>query len=934
MATKEIGRGIGYNIGTDRGIVPSRFDTDFGELRRSVQSSQTPSDYYGTTGKRSTANGGVQQTVLVIDRGTNIAQAERAVQKSAEVIKGRGGVDPAVERIPFRAYEGTETLYGKEAKEALRRVVETYGGKITKIVGDEVSYTYAIAESAVQRHKASKYSPTKRFEQLAFREARSLSSRYAVEEAQKEQAQQEEKQRAEKARIKQESEEEKKARKFEEIERKEYYRHQNYLDKQIAKYETKKVLSGQTYSEILGDKKDLMSKDDLLANYKQIEKEDLAKREEAKSSEKETKDFKRSFSGKAKLIIGALLLVADVARRILSAVLKDSAERREAGITARSVGVTGTEVRNWGNVEKARNLKEGTILRGVSAIETKFGDPRHLDTEALAEIAPYMPSNLLPLLQTGLAKENPKLAMEMIVNGAMAQVNKGLDWKNEYVGEEKARRSIVASVKRFDEDIGALFENMLDTNQYGVFAGQAGTFSQWESAGRDVFTNLTAGQIAKYEELAQVTAQLSTQFTSLKDDALAGFALALSGLINKINQWNIGKSPTEKLNDKLEAKQRNQEASEKMQKGIDQAEQIFSGRAKEIGIDFSSLGIKGVSNASEFFDFVNKDSYKAYDVIKRNAKLQTFMTDPQILMLAQMQQVMKRRKAEADKQLAKKNISDMTYDQLAYTDASIAEAVASSFGSGAIRDKNGVVFQNWFKDNFLGDNYVSGAYSMEDVLSSESAQKYAKVAGIDLSYSPINTVQKMVEAGNESADAKSRAWYAMENLANLIEQRGGGKIKRRFLGIPLSNENLAKNIEEALAKNPSLLSENDIVKASTNIRSGKTNISSKDKFAIKQAFLEDMRKEQEQAVMQLIAISKSGSLQSQLASLQKQGVDVGSSSLTLNTVSKDERDVTFVIEAEYNGRKYQSEGGTGKFESSSGREGYKFRIPIDLSQMQ
>ena len=939
MATKEIGRGIGYNIGTDRGIVPSRFDTDFGELRRSVQSSQTPSDYYGTTGKRSTANGGVQQTVLVIDRGTNIAQAERAVQKSAEVIKGRGGVDPVIGRIPFRAYEGTETLYGKEAKEALRRVVETYGGKITKIVGDEVSYTYAIAESEVQRHKASKHSPTKRFEQSAFREARSLSSRYAVEEAQKEQAQQEEKQRAEaeKARIKQESEEEKKARKFEEIERKEYYRHQNYLDKQIAKYETKKVLSGQTYSEILGDEKDLMSKDDLLANYKQIEKEDLAKREEAKSSEKETKDFKRSFSGKAKLIIGALLLVADVARRILSAVLKDSAERREAGITARSVGVTGTEVRNWGNVEKARNLKEGTILRGVSAIETKFGDPRHLDPEALAEIAPYMPSNLLPLLQTGLAKENPKLAMEMIVNGAMAQVSKGLDWKNEYVGEEKARRSIVASVKRFDEDIGALFENMLDTNQYGVFAGQAGTFSQWESAGRDVFTNLTAGQIAKYEELAQVTAQLSAQFTSLKNDALAGFALALSGLLNKINQWDIGKSPTEKLNDKLEAKQRNQEASEKMQKGIDQAEQIFSGRAKEIGIDFSSLGIKGVSNASEFFDFVNKDSYEAYDVIKRNAKLQTFMTDPQILMLAQMQQVMKRRKAEADEQSAKENISDVTYDQLAYTDASIAEAVASPLESGITKDKNGVVFQNWFKDSFLGDNYVSGGYSMEDVLSSESAQKYAKVAGIDLSYSPINTVQKMVEAGNESksAGAKSRTWYALESLANLIEQRGGGKIKRRgSFGRALSNEDLAKNIEEALAKNPSLLSENDIVKASTNIRSGKTNISGEDMLAIKQAFLEDMRKEQEQAIMQLIAIAKSGSLQSQLASLQKQGVDVGSSSLTLNTVSKDERDVTFVIEAEYNGRKYQSEGGTGKFESSSGRGGYKFRIPIDLSQMQ
>ena len=193
----------------------------------------------------------------------------------------------------------------------------------------------------------------------------------------------------------------------------------------------------------------------------------------------------------------------------------------------------------------------------------------------------------------------------------------------------------------------------------------------------------------------------------------------------------------------------------------------------------------------------------------------------------------------------------------------------------------------------------------------------------------------MVEAGNESSSAETRAWYAMENLANLIEQRGGGKVTRRgFLGLPLSNEEFAKNIEEALAKNPSLLSEDDIIKASNNIRSSKINISYKDMLAIKQAFLEEMRKEQEQAIMQLIAISKSGSLRSQLASLRKQGVDVGSSSLTLNTVSKDERDVTFVIEAEYNGRKYQSEGGTGKFESSSGRGGFKFRIPIDLSQIR
>ena len=208
MATKEIGRGIGYNIGTDRGIVPSRFGTDFGELRRSVQSSQTPSDYYGITGKKGTTNGGVQQTVLVIDRGSNIAQAERAVQKSLQLIEGRSGQSPLVDRIPFRAYEGKGTFYGKEAKEALRKAIEDFGGKITKVKGDELTYTYALAESEVQRHMKAKHSPSRMFEQSAFREARKLSDSFHSAELQKQQAkeQKEADKQKEKQRVKEEKE--------------------------------------------------------------------------------------------------------------------------------------------------------------------------------------------------------------------------------------------------------------------------------------------------------------------------------------------------------------------------------------------------------------------------------------------------------------------------------------------------------------------------------------------------------------------------------------------------------------------------------------------------------------------------------------------------------------------------------------------------------
>ncbi len=547
MATKEIGRGIGYNIGTDRGIVPSRFDTDFGELRRSVQSSQTPSDYYGTTGKRSTANGGVQQTVLVIDRGTNIAQAERAVQKSAEVIKGRGGVDPTVERIPFRAYEGTETLYGKEAKEALRRVVETYGGKITKIVGDEVSYTYAIAESEVQRHKASKHSPTKMFENSAFREARSLSSRYTVEEAQKEQAQQEEKQRveAEKARIKQEAEEEKKARKFEEIERKEYYKHQNYLDKQIAKYETKKVLSGRTYSEILGDEKDLMTKDDLLANYKKIEQEDKQKREEKKQADRDkAQEASQSFARSAmmKMLFAEVLIIGDTLRRILTTLVgmaKETVKVRADSVEAHNMGMSYQTYRANNYLDLAHGLEEGTRNQGIADLQASFGDITNLNMGAIEKLAPVLGSGIVREINNGLGRDNPEQLFNQIMNAFFEQYREGRNHLNQFVGKDQARKELVTAIQQVSPSIAKELAMMIDTAEYGKYAGLFGSVESYDkllgkTTGRYGLTDADIGVFKEVgTEVSEVTSKMKILADTMKNEVVVG----LSGFIQWLNNF-------------------------------------------------------------------------------------------------------------------------------------------------------------------------------------------------------------------------------------------------------------------------------------------------------------------------------------------------------------------------------------------------------------
>ena len=547
MATKEIGRGIGYNIGTDRGIVPSRFDTDFGELRRSVQSSQTPSDYYGTTGKRSTANGGVQQTVLVIDRGTNIAQAERAVQKSAEVIKGRGGVDPTVERIPFRAYEGTETLYGKEAKEALRRVVETYGGKITKIVGDEVSYTYAIAESEVQRHKASKHSPTKMFESSAFREARSLSTRYATEEAQKEQAQQEEKQRAEaeKARIKQEAEEEKKARKFEEIERKEYYRHQNYLDKQIAKYETKKVLSGQTYSEILGDEKDLMTKDDILANYKKIEQEDKQKREEKKQADRDkAQEASQSFARSAmmKMLFAEVLIIGNTLRRILTTIVgmaKETVKIRADSVEAHNMGMSYQTYRANNYLDLAHGLEEGTRNQGIADLQASFGDITNLNMGAIEKLAPVLGSGIVREINNGLGRDNPEQLFNQIMNAFFEQYREGRNHLNQFVGKDQARKELVTAIQQVSPSIAKELAMMIDTAEYGKYAGLFSSVESYDkllgkTTGR---YGLTDADIGVFKEVGTEVSEITSKMKILADTMKNEVVVGLSGFIQWLNNF-------------------------------------------------------------------------------------------------------------------------------------------------------------------------------------------------------------------------------------------------------------------------------------------------------------------------------------------------------------------------------------------------------------
>ena len=172
MATKEIGRGIGYNIGTDRDIPPEMYDKFFSRFTRDLKSSQAQEGFYGTSPKKSLPNGGVQGTVMLLDKGDNLSQVPQVV---SSFVGASGQHSPQITQIPFRLYGGSETIHGKDAQEVFKKSLEAQGGQIESIVDDVIKYTLPVDEAEVLKQKRQKHSPTKRLEDMLFREARLMS---------------------------------------------------------------------------------------------------------------------------------------------------------------------------------------------------------------------------------------------------------------------------------------------------------------------------------------------------------------------------------------------------------------------------------------------------------------------------------------------------------------------------------------------------------------------------------------------------------------------------------------------------------------------------------------------------------------------------------------------------------------------------------------
>lgn len=198
---------------------------------------------------------------------------------------------------------------------------------------------------------------------------------------------------------------------------------------------------------------------------------------------KEDKENKRFNRGTFLKIVGLVTAVADIARRILSAVTAMSQQTVKDMITANNLSMPYDAVRGYRHTETAHGMKEGTIVGGIADIQKMFGNITALDEKSLEALAVVMGGEIKEAIDMGLGSSNPEKVLGMILDKFNEQANAGINSIGQQVGEVQARRELYSYLLRISPQIADIFATMQEEqhNVNSIWRGN-NTFAEWRNA--------------------------------------------------------------------------------------------------------------------------------------------------------------------------------------------------------------------------------------------------------------------------------------------------------------------------------------------------------------------------------------------------------------------------------------------------------------------
>ena len=366
-------------------------------------------------------------------------------------------------------------------------------------------------------------------------------------------------------------------------------------------------------SKYVNDTIPMANKENRLEKSRQndIKKEKEAKEAERKEKqkEKEEEESKRKTMGTLLKILAVLGAIADLVRRVVTTALANSIQTKQDAITGHNLGLTTEEVRRYKYFDIAHGMEGGTTVGAMSALQTAFGLGQEIDIAKLDKLAPVLSGDTSNLARKGVAGggETNKL-LGMILTDYLKQYLSGKNSLNQYESNPSVRRAnLVSNLNSAFPELGTLFGTMLEDYESGIYKGKFSDYTGWLSTTKTNQGGMSDAQQNAFQEMGALLTSVNSKLKDLTDKYLAGFALSLAGLVQKVDNIQFGKTATEKNEQNKTNKQLNMEARESMQAHRDLAQTQFENTFKErFGFDLASTGLT-MSDLISYKNLNNQD---------------------------------------------------------------------------------------------------------------------------------------------------------------------------------------------------------------------------------------------------------------------------------------------------------------------------------------
>ena len=542
--------------------------------------------------------------------------------------------------------------------------------------------------------------------------------------------------------------------------------------------------------------------DDVLSERKEKEKI-----EEEKKEEKEKKQSRISALGKIAIVAKVLTTIADITRRILTATLRRASEITKEKQDAISNGTTQEKVRQYYTTEGAMGMGKGTILAGMQELKSGLGNLANLDTNMLSELAKVLRSDIISGIKLGEAGTNTENVMKQILDAYYKQAQRGVNSLGQQVGVRNAEIEMAGALEKAGlVKLAEVLRSMFYANDTGIYKGRVTGFDSLNSLSPHYTNGLTDVDNKYASELGQSINALKQRFNDLKENLEQGLLISLGGLINKINNWDIGKSVEEKTEDNRTNSVLLSKARAQYTNRAESASKRANKILKDAGIDLSAFGEHG-TDISTFLQYMYSDAFHTDEELGRRTDEQkeTIKKFKQFLITAEGEEVIKAMieseyaldfANKADKAYKKgMKTGDFNYDISGYTDGAYQSAIQDDITT-LLSD----VATNGKKQELHKKKSLSLLYNFfhadrnglsEDILQYKLAQQ---------GLSEQQTYKDIISNGGDSSSLTNTLYDSLDKTRKTVKWWEIGKQKKK-------EEVVLKALEEGV------LTEDDVKKA-------------------------------------------------------------------------------------------------------------------------